>query len=249
MKLFHASLSKAGGREENEDCIGIRLLPGDAGCWVVADGLGGHAEGATASRLAVDTLIESFATDPKITRHSLLNGLECAHQDILKHQSATSSDNSMRTAITVLISDGLIAHWAHVGDVRLYVFRDGEVFFQTKDHSVPQALVNAGEIGIDAIRGHEDRNRLLRSLGSPENHQPSVLENPFVILRGDIFLLCTDGFWEYVNELEMLLEWCKSLNLRDWLERMELRILQRAPQGHDNYSAIALFADVDGVFT
>ena len=155
----------------------------------------------------------------------------------------------MRTAIAVLIGDGLIAHWAHVGDVRLYVFREGEVFFQTKDHSVPQALVNAGEIGTDAIRGHEDRNRLLRSLGSPENHQPSVLENPFVILRGDIFLLCTDGFWEYVNELEMLLEWCKSLNLRDWLERMELRILKRAPQGHDNYSAIALFADVDGVFT
>ena len=152
----------------------------------------------------------------------------------------------MRSAIAVLFSDGVTAHWAHVGDVRLYVLRDGDVVFQTKDHSVPQALANAGEIGIDEIRGHEDRNRLLRSLGSPEKPQPSVLEKPFDVLNGDIFLLCTDGFWEYVNELEMLLEWCKSQNLRNWLDRMELRILQKASQGHDNYSAIALFAEIEG---
>jgi len=246
MKLFYATLSKTGGREENEDCVGVRLLSDGLGCWVVADGLGGHGGGETASRLAVDTILATFAASPAISSSSLFHCVESAHRDILTHQSNTLTDGNMRTAIAVFCSDGLIAHWAHAGDVRVYVFRDGDVAFQTKDHSVPQALVNAGEIGSDEIRGHEDRNRLLRCLGSPEKFLPSVLENPFVILRGDVFLICTDGFWEHVTELEMLLDWCKSLNLRDWLDRMELRLLKLAPQGHDNYSAIALLADFDG---
>jgi len=107
-------------------------------------------------------------------------------------------------------------------------------------------LANAGEIGEHEIRGHEDRNRLLRCLGSNEKPQPSLLENPFVLQKGDVFLICSDGFWEYVTELEMLLDWCKSLNLRDWLDRMELRLLKVAPQSQDNYSAIALYADNEG---
>jgi len=57
---------------------------------------------------------------------------------------------------------------------------------------------------------------------------------------GDVFLICSDGFWEHVTELEMQAEWCKSVSLEDWLERMEIRILQAAPVDYDSYSAIAL---------
>ena len=246
MKLFYAKLSKAGGREQNEDWLGVRLLEDGLGCWVVADGLGGHRGGETASRVAVETILDEFGKQPSLSSTALRHWVESAHQAILQRQQEIPTESNMRTAIAVFCSDGTIAQWAHVGDVRVYAFRDSAVSFQSKDHSVPQSLANAGEIAIHEIRGHEDRSKLLRSLGSPDKFEPSVLETPFVILRGDIFLVCTDGFWDYVSELEMLLDWCKSLNLRDWLNRMELRLRLAAPKDHDNYSAIALLAEIDG---
>jgi serine/threonine protein phosphatase PrpC len=246
MKLFYATLSKLGGRDENEDCLGVRLLSGGLGCWVVADGLGGHGAGETASGLAVETVLAAFAANPSLSNTALIDWVESAQGEILDRQSTTQLDPAMCTAITVFCSDGHRALWAQVGDVRVYVFRDGAAFLPTQDHSAPQTSAPVGDIGNSGIRRHEDRNRQLRSLGSPAKFQPSVLENPFVILKGDIFLICTDGFWECVTELEMMLEWSKSLNLRDWLDRMELRLLKRAPLALDNYSAIALLADIDG---
>ena len=246
MKLSKANLSKPGGRTSNEDCVGCRKLTGKLECFVVADGLGGHGGGGAASCLAVETVLDTFTDFPSISQSSLRMYLECAHREIITRQAAKQTENGMRSAILVFCSDGRIAQWAHVGDVRLYVFRAGALIFQTKDHSVPQSLVFAGKITADKIRGHEDRNRLLRALGSPGKLQASVLENPFVMQKGDLFLICSDGFWDHVTELEMLLDWCKSLDLQDWLERLELRLLQAAPAGHDNYSAIALFADEAG---
>jgi serine/threonine protein phosphatase PrpC len=106
-------------------------------------------------------------------------------------------------------------------------------------------LVNAGEISAREIRGHGSRHRLLRSIGAPESMQPTLLENLFMLRPGDLFLLCTNGFWEHVTELEMQADWCKSANLAKWLERMEMRLLKTAPPEHDDYSAIALLAEAD----
>ncbi len=117
------------------------------------------------------------------------------------------------------------------------------MIFQTQDHSVSQTLVNAGQIAPSDIRGHIDRRRVLRYLGQSAKIHPSIPADKFILQAGDLFLLCTDGFWEYVTELEMQAEWCKSSSLEDWLERMEVRLLNAAPEGHDNYSAIALMAE------
>ena len=103
------------------------------------------------------------------------------------------------TAVSLIIQNDL-ALWGHIGDTRLYYFHDGNLQKQTSDHSVPQMLVNAGEIDDSQIRYHEDRNRLLRSLGSKETIKPNLEQSATTIYPGDAFLLCTDGFWEYVLE-------------------------------------------------
>jgi len=147
----------------------------------------------------------------------------------------------MRTTLALLISDLRLALWAHVGDSRIYHFRDGRIAHQTADHSVPQMLANAGDISPDDIRGHIDRSRLLQALGQDEPVRATVLESPVQLESGDAFLLCTDGWWEYVTELEMQIDLAKSAGPDDWLGYMMDRILSRAEGEFDNYTALGVF--------
>jgi serine/threonine protein phosphatase PrpC len=147
----------------------------------------------------------------------------------------------MRTTLVVLASDGQRARWAHVGDSRLYHLRGGRIASQTLDHSVPQALARAGEIRPDEIRCHEDRNRLLRTLGNEDEARPTVLGEPVLLEPDDAFLLCTDGFWEFVTEAEIEVTLAKAATPEDWLTTMATRLLNRADPGHDNYTAVAVW--------
>ena len=167
----------------------------------------------------------------------------CLNRQLGCLQSQENSNREFKVSVAMFCTGGRSALWAHIGDVRIYAFRDGEMIWQTRDHSISQALVNAGEISSEDIRGHADRNRLLGFLGSRGKSHPTVLDTKFVFQPGDVFLMCTNGFWQHVNELEMQADWCKSLCLEDWLERMEIRILMTAPDGHDNYSAVALLVE------
>lgn len=235
MKIASASISKAGGQASHNDYLGWLNPDGGLSCWVVADGQGEHA-----GSHAVDAILASFAANPAISLPLLASAIDWAHREMLNAQTAA---NPMRAAFAMFCSGGRSALWAHMGNARVYAFRDGEVIAQTQDHSVSQTLANSGQIAADEIRSHGDRKRLLRALGQQGIMQPALPEEKFMLRPGDLFLLCTDGFWEYVTELEMQVEWCKSASLADWLERMELRLLKAAPADHDNYSAIALLVE------
>jgi serine/threonine protein phosphatase PrpC len=234
-------VSQPGGRKVNEDTCGYQIAP-SGGCWVIADGLGGHRGGQSASLLAVKTVLESLPLMMDNSLNTLHRSLETAQQAIIAGQQSEPELCAMRTTILLLVIQNDQARWAHLGDSRLYAFRKNRVVFQTKDHSVPQVLVSAGDIRPEDIRGHEDRNRLLRSLGNQDDFRPIILENPFQICSGDAFLLCTDGFWEYVleNEMEELL--IHSASTVQWLEQMEKLLLSRASKNHDNYTAIGIRA-------
>jgi len=238
MKIIAASLSKAGGRDVNQDAIGN--LPPDAGlgCWVVADG-----RCKIASQLTVKTILETFAANPAISQPALSKVMEWAQKKILDLQVAQPLNKSLYASVAVICTGGLSALWAHLGDVRVYVFREQEIIFQTKDHSIAQSMVDTGKLTLAELRGHQERKGLVRTLGNLGGRCPAIAESRFKLQAGDLFLLCTDGFWEYVTELEMQADWCKSANLEDWLERMEMRILSVAPVDHDNYSATALMAE------
>lgn len=237
MKLISAVLSKPAGKGVNQDAIGS--LPAESGlnCWVLADG-----RSPMAAQRTVQAILGNFAANPAISQPVLARALEMAQFKVLELHSLQEYHLSNSAAVAVFCAGGLSAYWGHVGNVRVYVFRNGEIIAQTKDHSISQALVDGGKLKAMELRGHKDRHALLRSLGTPTGMYPTILENRFKILPEDLFLLCSDGFWEYVTELEMQAEWCKSTSLEDWLERMEMRILLAAPSDHDTYSAIALLA-------
>jgi serine/threonine protein phosphatase PrpC len=241
MKMLAASLSKPGGREINQDAVGCLPPEAGQGCWVVADG---RCE--FAAQQAVKVILNNFAANPAISQPTLLKVMEWAQHSFLELQTAHPLNQSLSASVAMLCAGGLSALWAHLGNVRVYVFRDVEILVQTKDHSIAQALVEAGKLKPEDVRwykeGYKERGGLLRSLGTLGGMHPAVPENRLKMQPGDLFLLCTDGFWQYVTELEMQADWCKSANVEDWLERMEMRILSTAPADHDNYSAIALLA-------
>ena len=241
MKFSHTTLSNPGGRKVNEDAAKCLILSDEQGCWVVADGLGGHGGGDVASKTAVDTIIEVYQNKPEFTAEQLDEMLLLAHHAILQGQQDIDRLSAMRSTVVVLMLRDARAWWAHVGDSRLYHFAQGHIVQQTKDHSVPQVMVDAGDISADAVRHHEDRNRLTRSLGNDGKLRTTVLDQALPMGDGDAFLLCTDGFWEFVTESDMQAALSKATTPTSWLTAMEQILLSHAPASHDNYTATAIF--------
>lgn len=240
-----AILTEKHQRRQNEDYADYLWLHG-CGCWVVADGLGGHAGGEVASNLAVKTIISSFNSHREISVEAITGYLEAAQTVLRQRQQEEPRLSEMRTTIVLLVADARGARWGHVGDSRLYHFRQGRIISQTKDHSVSQALANAGEIKAAEVRFHEDRHRLLRVLGQEGLLRPTILKARQPLEIGDAFLLCTDGFWEMVLESEMESDLSEAATPQEWLNKMQSRILDRSSREvgkqHDNFTAMPVFA-------
>ena len=146
----------------------------------------------------------------------------------------------MRTTAAALVLDGEAARWAHIGDSRIYRISGGAVTQLTRDHSVTYMKYLGGEISYMDVPHDDDRSSLLRVLGklpcAPEGGEGEVLP-------GDAFLLCSDGFWEFVYNEEMLIDRLKSRTPEEWVKAMLLRHIRRTPPGSDNFSLIAVFAE------
>ena len=237
MHFQTAILSEKAGRAINQDYAAYSELD-NSGCWVLADGLGGHVAGEIAAKLAAESILQVYTQ--YYDRPWIEHGIERAHKTLHEQQKRSAVRSSMRTTIVVLTCLNEYAYWAHVGDSRLYHFRDGQLLAQTKDHSVCQALVNAGEITAKEIRFHEDRNRLYRVLGAEGAAKPTINNDGIPLEHGDAFLLCSDGFWEVVTEEKMQNTRMLASSALEWLYMMEAVLKEQMTERHDNYSAIAI---------
>lgn len=205
---------------------------------MLADGLGGHGGGEIASREAVKVILEGW--HGSATPALLCELAQTAHRRILSLQTPVCKMKT--TAVILSIARGR-AQWAHVGDSRLYHFIDGKLVFQTRDHSSSQIAVLMGQIKQEDIRFHEDRSHIFRALGQESNMSADAQEQE--LSPGEhAFLLCTDGFWEYVYEAEMEKELRRAVSVEDWLGRMKHHLDGRADQDNDNNTAAAVWITV-----
>lgn len=240
LEIHTAFISEVGQRKRNEDTCGYWTSE-QGGCWVVSDGAGGHGSGDVASQLVVDSTLERFATKPEVSEKSVTDLATDAQATVMAHKNKNPQGDDMHATAVILLIDPNTAHavWTHIGDSRLYLFRQRKIALQTRDHSLVQQLIDAGYGNADIIRTHPQRNMLTSAIGS-EEVTISVSGEPIVMQEGDLFLLCTDGWWEYVDEalMEEMLEDADSV--QDWLNTMAHRVAQSAKENADNYTALAV---------
>lgn len=242
--MEYSVLSRIGTRELNEDFAKAAEFPSGF-CCVLADGLGGHDRGEAASKLVTMNSLALFEKMCPRGSASLLAYVDQCFADGQKKltQCQKKENSDMKTTMVVLASDGEYLQWGHIGDSRLYYFKNGKLVLRTLDHSVPQMLVRTGEIREDEIRGHEDRNRLLRVMGSQWDTPKHEMAEPVKLEGGQALLLCSDGFWEWIDEKQMIRALGRSETPGQWISLMEEVILKNAGgKEMDNYSAIAVFA-------
>ena len=236
-------LTNMGSRGNNEDSVGM-FQSGEAFCFALADGLGGHGKGEIASKLAVEQAIATFAQEGLASRECLANSLLNGQKAIMEMQKRDRTASDMKTTCVLLQVGTDLIQWGHVGDSRLYYFKSRKLEARTLDHSVPQLLVAAGQLKEKHIRNHPDRNRLLRVMGIEWDEPKFQLGDPVEKEEGQAFLLCSDGFWELIDEKKMISCLKKADSPKAWLLRME-EIIQKQGRGRDmdNYSAIAVWID------
>ena len=238
MKLSAYMYTNRGCRENNEDSVRCSVQ-GQRGAFLVADGLGGHQSGEVASALAADVIFAGCTGKAFPDQEALLELFQAANR-ALREQQAVPGQEDMKTTAVALCVEEDHAVWAHIGDSRLYRFSGGELAEVTRDHSVTYKKFLGGEISYMDVYHDDDRASLLRVLGK-ESCQPEGGSG--TISAGDAFLLCSDGFWEYVYNEEMQADLCKAASPADWAERMLLRHIRRTPPGNDNFSLITVFVE------
>lgn len=239
MKISTAYVSDVGGREKNDDTVRIIEQP-DGICVFVGDGLGGYDGGKLASSTAAK-VIEEYRNDGSFLEEAQMQkAARMANEAVFEQQK--NRRGQMKTTLVVLSIEEENARWMHVGDSRLYHFVDGKLKSQTMDHSVSQVAVLMGEILQSEIRFHEDRNRVLRALGS-ENAKPDISPVTKLSAEKEAFLLCTDGFWEYIYENEMEQTLLTAKTPQEWLTEMLKLLKVRVPKDNDNFSAAVIFAE------
>ncbi len=241
--IDYAVFSHKGERDYNEDNIAVAVNPAlFTYGFVLADGLGGHGLGADASKIVVDYV--SAAVENTDTVYGLFID-ECfdKSQDfLLKEQMRLGCPDSMKSTMVFLIMADRKVSWGHIGDSRIYFFRDCQLMEHTRDHSMVQALVDAKKLKEKEIRKHPDRSRLLKAMGAQWSGPEYEIDRRNVKIRcGDTFLLCSDGFWEWINEKTMARVLKKSSSAHEALQEM-IDIVYREGKGKnmDNCSAILI---------
>jgi protein phosphatase len=234
-------------REHNEDSF---LVNEDLGLFVVCDGMGGHAGGETASRLAVQTIEKELISaklrtdDPFSVRvplaesplaSALREAVEGACAAVFRSSRANPELAGMGTTCITLLVHGDHAILGHVGDSRAYLVRDGEVFQLSEDHSLVNEQVRAGLLTEEEARHSRLKNIITRSVGFEEDVLVDVLG--VETRAGDRFLLCSDGLSNLVETDEI-----RDALAQDDLEQVPELLIQLANSrgGDDNITVVAV---------
>jgi serine/threonine protein phosphatase PrpC len=242
MKFSIYQESRRGARKSNQDRIAYSYGR-EALIMIVADGMGGHLHGEVAAQIAVQFVIEAFEREAKTKLADpfmfLIKSITNAHHAIVGYAVANKLEDTPRTTCVACVVQDSIAYWAHVGDSRLYLIRNGRVQAQTKDHSRVQMLVDAGRVREEAVAAHPDRNKIFNCLGGDTPPQVDISRKT-ALRTGDVALLCTDGVWGPLKSRGICTALAGTPDIMKVIPQMLDQAETRAGKDCDNLSVVAM---------
>jgi serine/threonine protein phosphatase PrpC len=214
MRILHEARSDVGKkRKGNEDSL---VADPEQNLFVVADGMGGHAAGEVASRVAVDAICEFVALtagDEEITwpfglddsisydGNRLKTAIRHANRRVLEATRERSEYEGMATTVAAVLFDDDVANIAHVGDSRIYLWSEGALQQLTSDHSWVNEQIQSGVISAEQARNHPLRNVVTRALGGRAELLVDVQARR--VRKGEVLLLCSDGLTTMITDAEI----------------------------------------------
>ncbi len=233
--------SKKGGRKVNQDRMGY-LYTRDSLMMMVADGMGGHARGEVAAQLTMQTvaavyqrLARPLLPDPAAF---LEEAIQASHHELHRYRAENGLPEAPRTTIVLCVVQRGVALWAHAGDSRLYLIRNGAIVERTLDHSRVHHLVSSGLIRPEEAKDHPERNRIFNCLGAFV--APTVeIGHPTALHTGDVLLLCSDGLWGTLSDRAILEGFADRTVMRAVPEIVDAALEQGGPAS-DNCTALAM---------
>lgn len=233
--------SRVGDRDGNEDRVGYTYSR-DVLLMVVCDGMGGHAQGEVAAEIAVTEITRRFQHEArnKLRKPAdfLVSAIQSAHRAIVSHAVEHNMLECPRTTCVACIVQNGSAYWAHAGDSRLYVLREGRLATATQDHSRVQQMVDSGEITAEMAARHPDRNKIFSCLGGVVPPQISVARD-FELRSGDTIMLSTDGFWANIPA-SLMAPMLRKQSVVELMPGMMDEAHRRANGESDNISVVAM---------
>lgn len=217
-----ASISIEGEKSYNSDVISV-FEDGNISCFAVADG----KETPSAAELAVNSVVNDFKNTGTITKTSVPDYFKNADEII------QNDELPLKASMSFLLTNGALAVWGSIGDCRIYLLKENMLYEITPDHSDAYTLFEAGELRYPKIRKHKLRYNLFRMLGKGYDATP-FSSKPEMIKNGDAFLICSDGFWENIHELQIEKTLKRAKSAQDWLDRM-VKIIEKNIH-HKKYS-------------
>ena len=185
---------------------------------VVCDGMGGHVGGATASKIAVSTIIDNlnnvYYDDPRI---AIGESIDRANRAIIQKTTEQPELAGMGSTCVLLLVRGGKVYIGHVGDSRIYLVRSKRIVQLTKDHSYVQMLVDCGEITKEQAEHHPRKNEITNALGIPNMSPATVADDAIIPEAGDCFVLCSDGLSGMVSDDTM----CKIISRQSEMNAQE----------------------------
>ncbi len=199
MQLSHQQYTHIGQRDNNEDCI---VSISETGVFAVCDGVGGAAKGEIASQLTCNQISDYYKSNDTTnqSREEFNKLIQLCTNTLKRYAKENPGSSGMATTLAFLKLNGNSAFVAHIGDSRVYHIRNGEVLFQTSDHSYVNELVKEGLITPEQARFHPEKNIITKVLGTGNNTGKADQTELNNIIPGDFFMLCTDGVIEVISD-------------------------------------------------
>ena len=240
MRYAIGQANRLGNRASNQDrCLVVARE--DAVLLAVADGMGGHARGDLAAQAFVDSLQRLFRSHQSLDDPAqfLRNAFREAHYAIQRvGQGQKPPIEPLTTGVACLVQDGT-ATWAHVGDSRAYLLRQGRISLRTRDHTRVADMVESGLITEQQARLHPLRNQVSLCLGGTPQPPPLSLGPRIYLTPGDLLLLCSDGLWGAVSE-QRLIQGLQNGPLTQAVDALAEVAEQASYPQSDNVSGVAL---------